>query len=599
MIESATITNIKGFGDTNNIIQLNLDSSKVNLLIAPNGFGKSSLAVALQACSEGKTLKIKKEFYHHSNENLPRSFSIRLDGTDLVADDSKNQIAPVITPFVVNSRLNVFTSQRNTGRYSYAEGYMDIENLLAYDNVPDSVASFYRYTALVSKYGLGQKSIPNFSDQFDNNHFYIRLEGALDVFQKFTAKKRKTVLDDTIANVKSLLNTKQYTIPDATFSTIEQEEFYQKFLQELRLDVTKHQENFFLFDQINTLFNSDAEKLRKRIARAHYEIFKANLDAILLDLNSSWLPIQSEEQKEKTKRILVIKFPRADQMSNGQRDVLTMVSQLAVFSARTRVGKTYWLLIDEVFDYLDDANTLVAQYFLSRFVKRDGVTIYTSILTHLSQKYFRNFVFNKDVLNIQFLKPVIAVGTLAMKKYIEFRERLEPKKYPANQSLYDGLSRYFFHYHPDTTIDLTPMCPNPLPQGLKSKWFKGTALKEFVLQETNKYLAGQGDFDPYAICVGIRYRVERLAYDRLTDYIDKNDFIKTKKTPNKLDFAASKGVLIPDSMMLLSIIHNDADHLRDADKDKDCVHQLTHLVVRNTIRHLFDYHGVEIGLDKI
>jgi hypothetical protein len=36
-----------------------------------------------------------------------------------------------------------------------------------------------------------------------------------------------------------------------------------------------------------------------------------------------------------------------------------------------RPDKKYILIIDEVFDYLDDANTMAAQYYLSQIVKKN------------------------------------------------------------------------------------------------------------------------------------------------------------------------------------------------------------------------------------
>lgn len=73
---------------------------------------------------------------------------------------------------------------------------------------------------------------------------------------------------------------------------------------------------------------------------------------------------------KREKDALVVEFPHADEISNGQRDVLTFIIQLLKFQSTLRNGKKYLLIIDEVFDYLDDANIIAAQYYLSNLLKK-------------------------------------------------------------------------------------------------------------------------------------------------------------------------------------------------------------------------------------
>lgn len=64
---------------------------------------------------------------------------------------------------------------------------------------------------------------------------------------------------------------------------------------------------------------------------------------------------------------LVLEFPKANQISNGERGVLCFVGKL--FESRSKLRKDRAILvIDEIFDYLDDANLIAAQYFLTKFI---------------------------------------------------------------------------------------------------------------------------------------------------------------------------------------------------------------------------------------
>ena len=73
---------------------------------------------------------------------------------------------------------------------------------------------------------------------------------------------------------------------------------------------------------------------------------------------------------------------------------------VSLFRARAKLGEKEkpLLIIDGVFDYLDDANLLVAQRFLWELMKQfkdAGKSIYVVILTHLDPSQFKSFRFKK------------------------------------------------------------------------------------------------------------------------------------------------------------------------------------------------------------
>lgn len=53
IITNISIKNIKGFGDPIRSIDLELKSNRVNIVYAPNGTGKSSIATAFKSLSRG------------------------------------------------------------------------------------------------------------------------------------------------------------------------------------------------------------------------------------------------------------------------------------------------------------------------------------------------------------------------------------------------------------------------------------------------------------------------------------------------------------------------------------------------------------------
>jgi len=303
--------------------------------------------------------------------------------------------------------------------------------------------------------------------------------------------------------------------------------------------------------------------------------------------------LQANEKRNE----LVVNFPNATFFSNGERDLLSFICQLFCFKARMKKNKKYLLIVDEVFDYLDDANMIAAQYYLSHLLREKN--LYIVLLTHLNPKYFRNFVFNKSILNIGHLKEHIPQSTPSMKAFISFREQLRKSDDEKNKKLYDLISGFFFHYNPNMVDDISDQIP--VQKNLKKSWYQGTHLKKYILGELNKYLRATENstvYDPYAVCLGIRYRIEKTVYEQLDDDL-REKFINTHKTDKKLEFAKENGVIVSDADFFLSIIHNDSDHLSDVNTEKACVYKLTHTVLKHMIKQLFEYKDVPLTLDCI
>ncbi len=68
-INSVEITNVKGIG--NRLFQLDLQPNKPNILIAPNGFGKSSFALAFDRLKRDKIELGDREYFNKLTTNRP------------------------------------------------------------------------------------------------------------------------------------------------------------------------------------------------------------------------------------------------------------------------------------------------------------------------------------------------------------------------------------------------------------------------------------------------------------------------------------------------------------------------------------------------
>ena len=149
---------------------------------------------------------------------------------------------------------------------------------------------------------------------------------------------------------------------------------------------------------------------------------------------------------QETDNKVVVEYPLADSISNGQRDLLSFYCRLKKFYRSVNETKNYLLVIDEVFDYLDDANYIAAQYFLSKFMKESKANIFVVLFTHLDPAHFRSAVFSEKVLNVLYLSDISAKATPQMTSFLALRQKLD-KNNAADTVLYNNISAYFLHHH--------------------------------------------------------------------------------------------------------------------------------------------------------
>ncbi|MEI6315256.1 MAG: hypothetical protein WCO89_10340 [Syntrophus sp. (in: bacteria)] len=243
--------------------------------------------------------------------------------------------------------------------------------------------------------------------------------------------------------------------------------------------------------------------------------------------SGTWKGIKPKEEKGNG---LLVSFPKANQISNGERDVISFLTML--MQARTKLRKEKCILIiDEIFDYLDDANLIAAQYYLTHMIeefKSAGRKLFPLIMTHLNPSYFKNFCFKNQ--KVYYLSKV-ATTNRSLEKIILNRD---------DPSLKDKFSRYFLHFHPDD-IDL---CGELTALNLDVTYGTSSNFKTYIYGELLKYIENK-NYEPLSVCCAIRVKIEENTYLKLEEKY-REDYLDQHTTLKKLDFAESKGVNIPD-----------------------------------------------------
>ena len=190
LISNITIKNIKGFSDKDNSIDVDIKSGKINILVAPNGYGKSSITAAFKSLTNSR-IKIEKEDIHKENEQLDSALSITEDTITYTADKNKNELANHFKVAVVNSRLVAKATGRNMGAFHSVQGHLGINDFEIKHKIPTNCDISYSIKNIRSTFGENGKVLPNISSLLENNAFLSQLDDIYPDLDMQSAKMRQ------------------------------------------------------------------------------------------------------------------------------------------------------------------------------------------------------------------------------------------------------------------------------------------------------------------------------------------------------------------------------------------------------------------------
>ena len=562
-IESITVDNVRGISHLNLVFKTpEMIGNKFHLLVAPNGFGKSSLAAAFDNLKP-KSLKVQPALWHMEDPSHQPKLEIvysDVDGQQTVkADHACNTIFKVFSVAVINSKVRPKAVAKNGyNRFAKPTASLIVEPIILVQKVPRRPTNKYSASHIKSAFGSAGKILPGIS-KFLKDHQFLRDVLALPDLHKFAQRKVWAKIDPI---VEGIIN--QSGTTEALLAWTEQHELAAlKAIPELvtlarlfeRVMKDSEVQRFLAAYQLAKVYAADSKALTEYHDWYSYVGGKNRCKQLLADVNSNaqWIKVSVREKKGE----LIAEFPVATKMSNGQRDLLVFVAQLMKAEFELTGGRAI-LVIDEVFDYLDECNLLAAQFYLKRFVDRfkaNGAEIFPLLLTHLNPEVFKHSFLGlgkKDIRKIHWLDKAVDVNRkVGIPAMVLKREDAEFK---------DVIGRYFFHYHPANCekVDLFKK------HGLKEKWGNSHAFYAYVFAEFDKYCKGEVDVDYVAVCVAARIAIEKQVFDQL-EQDDQTRFTDeyVKGTVDKLDFVEQLGIVVPDSHRLLGLLYNDMLHHKD------------------------------------
>lgn len=574
-IKSIAIRNVKGI--KNKTFQLNLIPNKPSILVAPNGFGKTSFSTAFNSLNT-KRLALDEDDLHEGDDSNTPVLTIdflRADGTNilLVADNASNSIVDELDWFVINSQLVAKGIRQTFGGRTSVSASLSVKPISLIDKIPENVSFNYSVATQRELFGVNGKVLTNIGALFNIPLFIELVNDNFILLDRCLTYKYEQQIEQLVADVNAQTGTSAALIAWIEIHKLVDLEAIAPLhtLADLiiNLDATTNNriESFLATWQLINLYKADKKNFKKACKFKLYEFEKRRYVSLFGAFNSTWKRIRPIEKDGS----LILEFPKAHHISNGQRDVLSFVALL--HKAQRKLKKDNCVLvIDEIFDYLDDANLISAQYFVSQLIDEyiaSGRKLYPIILTHLNPGYFRNYTFSKQ--KVYYLDQSTATVNASLIKLLTKRE--EP-------TIDTDVSKYLFHYHTGHINKRAEF----QALGLRETWGENNNFDNYINAELTKYINNQPNYDPFAICCGVRKKIEFLIYSQLADPVNQQTFLNTHKTRSKLEFAESQGVTIPETYYLLGIIYNDGMHWKqNQDNVSPIVSKLENITIRKLI----------------
>lgn len=581
-IRAIEITHIKGI--QNRVFNLDLIPNKPNLLVAPNGFGKSSFGMGFASLKRNRLELDDKSYFENEASNLPEiKITIENEGTTttISADTTQNSISNEFDVFVINNQLVAKATVLRFGGNAVAKSSLEIEQTTLVATVPQKITFDYSSGTSKRDFGTnGGKVLKNVSELFENSSLMNEIVNTIQ-FQKFSQTRNA----QKIQEIKSEINAQTGTgnsilswIEDNLiegFRAVDELNKLASIIRSYNFDIiTDETSSFLAAFQVLSVQRAKGNDFRKACKYLNYLSEKAEYSQMIASFNSTRFNIKPKEERGKG---LIVKWPKAHEISNGQRDTLSFVA-LMLKARRSLTKQNCILIIDEIFDYLDDANLISFQYFITNFIedmKRQGKNFFPLLMTHLDPMFFNHFCFNRHKIKVHYLKDAAGSANLNLLKLIKERE---------DASIQSSVDQFYFHFDPGSVNLQTEFTS----LGLNLNWADSNNFHAHIQNEVAKYLNDQTNYDPLAICFGVRIKIEELIYNQIADATHKQDFINTHGTKKKLEYCQQIGLDVPETYYLLGIIYNDRLHWRpNLDIVKPVAIKLENITIKKLIRDIF------------
>ena len=555
MIEGITVENVKGI--VHQDIKLNALPNTVTYVVAPNGTGKSSLATAFNRLGKNGIRLDDSELRDGKQSNFP-SLSIALgDGKALWADSTHNDLYGKIGVSVINSGLFAKQSIRQFGGHSTARADIAVPEVQLAKKKPMRIEARYSIRDIRKAFPAAVSGhLTNYKEDFSTASFVSALTGCQECFRPTTggmyARMVDALLDDAASTEWSIWSS---SAPDGFEKVKPLKAMVEKLPFLSRRGASKG--TYLDALQLNRFCCDHKKDVYATAKWLDYKELKASADELVSAIDTTGAGIRTHERKG----VLLVDFPVASRMSNGERDVMQFALQLVRVGSELSRCDMAMLIVDEVLDYLDDANLMVAHYYIGKMLgsfKRAGKELYVLLLTHLDPRSLSSRRMPCKHVAYFGREGEGEKGKISgsMRKLLVDRNNCKSEK----PLVYGEVSSLYLHFCADDASPSPETVDYMESKGFEGKTSNWTGFRVASLKSIHSYLEG-GEYDAAKVCCALRVAIEKWAYDSLREE-DKAGFLNVQKgTGPRLDYAEMRGVAVPDIFVMLGELYNDCMHL--------------------------------------
>lgn len=541
------IKNVRGIQNLDINFKPGLFANKPSLIVAPNGSGKSSMAMAFKWLNRNRMKLDDKNAFNDDITNHP-FLQIEADEPAIyVADKDKNTISSKFGIYVINVGLKARGAGVHGG-IAMGTSKIVVDPIVLLNKIPSkpdltddfvkridisqyppktfiSITNYINNLAMLDELNLKNTLVTD--KQFNSLRDIVENTDVTGLGFISARRKILSLLEDQsqkIKNFKYLIDLLAKHYPRTDRAHIVISAF--RLLTYIRFNKSKIEQNFEYLDS-------------KRKSKIINDKLKA--------LPKTWKDIKPQKVNDK----IIVDIGDAQKISNGERDLSVFLCHLIKAEANLTKGVNI-LIIDEVFDYLDDANLMVAQYEINKLiekVKHEGKDIFPIILTHINPCYYKGYAFSD--LKVYYLKDMARPrASDNILKLINIRA--------ANKDENEEISKYLFHFHPTYPNKLSDKIPI-------NEWINPLTFKKYCNNQLSIYLGDEksDEFDPLGVCIALREKIEKYCFDKITSQANKDAFVKVNGTKNKIEFTKRLGIEVPELFSILGNLYNNPLHSTD------------------------------------
>ena len=207
IIRKIKIENIRGIESRE--ISVDVHPNTPTFFVAPNGYGKTSIATAFKSIKQSNLDIDEGEKYMN---DMSRDFLIQLtdaQGNTFLANSTNNTISQTFSTFVINSQVKPKASSRSFGGFSAASPSLVVDPIILVNTIPSTAEFEYSFRSMKTFYNPSVgKLLSNLTTLLKSGPFVLSISKNKEALLKLSQQRNAKQISDFIEFINGFSGTK-------------------------------------------------------------------------------------------------------------------------------------------------------------------------------------------------------------------------------------------------------------------------------------------------------------------------------------------------------------------------------------------------------